>query len=108
VSRKKPPVDSSDQHDHEVVLPGGIANRGNVVLIGDAVHRPQRTTSPATHALLRHLEVVGFAGAPRFLGVDAHNREILSYIPGTPVLLPYPDWALSVDALISDAKLLRA
>jgi Phosphotransferase enzyme family len=90
------------------VLPGGIANRGKVVRIGDSVHRPQRTTSPATHALLLHLEVVGFAGAPRFLGVDAQGREILSYIPGSPVLPPYPDWALSEDALISVAKLLRA
>ena len=90
------------------MLPGGIANRGKVVRIGDSVHRPQRTTSPATHALLRHLETVGFAGAPRFLGVDAQNREILSYLPGTPALPPYPDWALSEDALISVATLLRA
>ena len=90
------------------MLPGGIANRGKVVRIGDSVHRPQRATSPATHALLRHLEMVGFAGAPRFRGVDAHNREILSYIPGSPVLPPYPEWALSQEALISVAKLLRA
>ncbi len=52
--------------------------------------------------------MVGFAGAPRFLGVDAHDREILSYIPGSPVLPPYPDWALSEDALVSVAQLLHA
>jgi hypothetical protein len=66
------------------VLPGGIANRGEVVRIGDTVHRPQRATAQATHALLQHLEAVGFDGAPRFLGVDARNREILSHISGTP------------------------
>jgi hypothetical protein len=106
VTGNRPPTDTPDQH--EVVLPGGIANRGKVVRIGDSVHRPQRTTSPATHALLQHLEMVGFAGAPRFLGVDAHDREILSYIPGSPVLPPYPDWALSEDALVSVAQLLHA
>jgi Ser/Thr protein kinase RdoA (MazF antagonist) len=94
--------------NREVVLPGGIANRGKVVRVGDSVHRPQRDTSPATHALLQHLEAVGFAGAPRFRGVDGQNREILSYVHGSPVLPPYPDWALSEDALISVARLLRA
>ena len=32
---------------------------------------PDRPTSPATHALLRHLAIEGFDGAPRFLGVDS-------------------------------------
>src|SRR5215217_3807410 len=50
----------------------------------------------------------GHPGATRFLGVDAHDREILSYIPGSPVLPPYPDWALSEDALVSVAQLLHA
>jgi len=31
-------------------------------------------------ARLRHLEAVGFTGAPRFLGIDAAGREVLSYI----------------------------
>ena len=110
MSNQRPPgdPDAADRHDHEVPLPGGIANRGKVVRIGDTVHRPQRATSPATHALLHHLERVGFDGAPRFLGVDAHGREILTYIPGTPVIPPYPDWALTDDALVSVGKLLRA
>jgi len=34
------------------------------------------------HALLRHLERVGFEGAPRLLGVDEQGREILTYISG--------------------------
>jgi hypothetical protein len=92
----------------EEVLHGGTANRGQVVRIGDTVRRPQRSTSPATHALLRHLADVGFDGAPRFLGVDDRGREMLSYLPGTPVVPPYPDWALTDDALVSVAQLLHA
>jgi Phosphotransferase enzyme family len=86
---------------------GGIANRGRVVRVGDTVRRPQRPTSPATHALLCHLAEVGFPGAPRFLGVDDEGREVLSYVPGTAVTPPYPAWALTDEALVSVAHLLR-
>jgi hypothetical protein len=60
--------------ESEQALPGGVANRGKIVRIGRTVHRPQGPTSAATHALLRHLEDVGFDGAPRFLGVDDQGR----------------------------------
>jgi hypothetical protein len=92
----------------EHVLHGGTANRGLVVRVGDTVRRPLRRTSPATHALLRHLADVGFEGAPRFLGVDDRGREVLTFLPGTPVVPPYPDWALTDGALASVAHLLRA
>ena len=91
----------------EVLLVGGTANRGQVVRIGDTVRRPRRDTSPATHALLRHLAAVGFAGAPRALGVDGEGREVLSYVPGTAVTPPFPEWALTDEALVSVAHLLR-
>ena len=91
----------------EEVLHGGTANRGQVVRVGDTVRRPQRSTSGATHALLRHLADVGFEGAPRFLGVDDLGREVLSFLPGTPVVPPYPDWALTDEALAGVADLLR-
>jgi len=91
-----------------VPLAGGLANRGHVVRVGETVRRPQRVTSPATHALLRHLEAVGFDGAPRFLGVDPQGREVLTYLPGTTPVRPYPDWALTDEALVSVAGLLRA
>jgi hypothetical protein len=94
-------------HEPEVLLLGGIANRGRVVRVGDTVRRPLRPTSPATHALLRHLDGVGFTGAPRFLGVDEQGREALSYVPGTAVTPPYPRWALTDEALTSVAHLLR-
>jgi hypothetical protein len=92
----------------EEVLHGGTANRGQVVRVGDTVRRPRRSTSPATHALLRHLADVGFDGAPRYLGVDDRGREVLSFLPGTPIVAPYPDWALTDEALVGVAHLLRA
>ena len=91
----------------EVLLLGGIANRGHVVRIGDTVRRPLRATSAATHALLRHLADVGFLGAPRFLGVDDQGREVLSYVPGDAITPPYPAYALTDDALVSVARLVR-
>ena len=90
----------------EVPLPGGIANRGLVVRVGDTVRRPQRATSPATQALLGHLATVGFDGAPRFLGVDERDREVLTFVPGDAITPPYPDWALTDAALRSVAELL--
>jgi hypothetical protein len=51
---------------------------------GDRVLRPAGPWTPAVHALLRHLERVGFRAAPRVVG-DGHDdqgREILSWIPG--------------------------
>src|SRR3712207_5306733 len=90
--------------ESEVLLVGGTANRGRVVRVGDTVRRPQRATSPATHALLRHLADVGFDGAPRFLGVDEQAREVLSYVPGTAITPPYPAWALTDQALVSRSE----
>ena len=98
----------TDQFHPEVTLVGGTTNRGLVVRVGNSVRRPLRTTSPATHALLRHLADVGFDGAPRFLGVDESGREVLSYVPGRAVTPPYPRWALTDEALVSVAGLLRA
>jgi Phosphotransferase enzyme family len=96
-----------EDSEPEVVLVGGTANRGQVVLVGDTVRRPQRPTGPATHALLRHLADVGFEGAPRFVGADDQGREVLSYVPGTAITPPCPEWALTDDALTSVAHLLR-
>jgi hypothetical protein len=95
------------RHEPEVLLHGGMTNAGRVTRVGDTVRRPWRPTSPATHALLDHLEQVGFDGAPRFLGADERGREVLSYIPGQAAIEPYPDWALTTEALISVAALLR-
>jgi Ser/Thr protein kinase RdoA (MazF antagonist) len=91
----------------ETQLLGGTANRGLVVRVGDTVRRPLRPSSMATHALLEHLERMGFEGAPRLLGIDAQGREVLSYLPGETVTSPYPDWSMTDEALDSVAHLLR-
>ena len=89
------------------VLRGGNANRGLVVRVGDTVRRPQHRWSAATHALLLHLEDVGFEGAPRFLGVDAAGREVLRYVEGDVPVQPYAPAALGDAALAGLAGLLR-
>lgn len=91
----------------EIPLRGGTANRGRVHRVGDTVRRPLRPTTPAVHALLRHLERVGFDGAPRVLGVDDDGREVLTYIPGQAVTAPAPVWGLTDAALRSVGRLLR-
>ena len=99
---------SQTAHSEEIVLPGGMTNAGLVCRVGDTVRRPQRRTSPATVALLTHLERVGFEGAPHYLGVDHLGREVLSYIPGQAAIHPYAGWMLEDEALISVAELLRS
>jgi hypothetical protein len=89
------------------ILRGGYTNAGRVLRVGDTVRRPWRETSPATAALLEHLERVGFDGAPRFLGTDTEGRETLSYLAGDAALEPYEPWALADEALVSVAQLLR-
>jgi Ser/Thr protein kinase RdoA (MazF antagonist) len=92
----------------ETLLLGGTANRGLVVRVGDTVRRPLRASSAATHALLEHLDRVGFTGAPTLLGMDSQGREVLSYVPGETVTSPYPAWSMTGEALDSVARLLRS
>jgi hypothetical protein len=69
-------------------LPGGKQRRLGggtltpVVRVGDTVRRPTGRWSWAVHALLLHLEAVGFERAPRLLGIDDAGREVLSFLPG--------------------------
>jgi hypothetical protein len=64
----------------EEPLSGG--NTGVVVRVGDTVRRQAGHWTPAVHALLDHLESVGFDAAPRALGTDALGREVASYLEG--------------------------
>jgi hypothetical protein len=89
----------------EQLLDGG--NISQVVRTGDTVHRQVAQWSPAVHGLLRHLERQGFNGAPRFLGIDASGREILSYIPGEVGSYPLPPYMWSDSALIDAGRMLR-
>lgn len=94
--------------DSEEKLTGGNVNE--VVRIGDVVHR-STPGSTYIHDLLRYLEAQGFVGAPRYLGMDAHGHERLSFLPGDVPGNAYPDcdpliW--SDEALVHTARLLRA
>jgi hypothetical protein len=61
------------------------------------------------HAVLRHLERVGFDGAPRVLGTDEQGREVLSYLDGDTVgdSVPWPAWVSSDDTLVQVGAWLR-
>lgn len=90
-----------------VPLLGGTANQGLVHRVGNTVRRPLRPTAASTHALLRHLEDIGFGGAPRVLGIDDAGREVLTFVPGDAVTAPPPAWGLTDSALRSVGELLR-
>ena len=76
--------------DEEIPLEGGNLTEG-VVRVGDTVRRPCRPSSDLTHAVLLHLEEVGFRHAPRFLGIDEQGREILTFAPGRTIWPHEPD-----------------
>jgi hypothetical protein len=61
-------------------MPGGFVNE--VVRKGGTVRRHQSQNAEFVHALLELFGRHSWAGAPRFLGIDSADREILSYLPG--------------------------
>jgi Phosphotransferase enzyme family len=97
---------SPSQGPQELELTGGIANRGLVLRVGNTVRRPGSTANAGVHALLHHLERVGFDGAPRYLGKDENDRDVLTYVDGEVPIAPHPSWALTDDALVTVAVLL--
>lgn len=64
------------------------------VRVGDTVRKPFQPWTPAVHAVLRHLEGLGFDGAPRSRGLDERGRQVLSFLPGETVgdQRPWPAW----------------
>ncbi|NUW39007.1 phosphotransferase [Nonomuraea rhodomycinica] len=90
----------------EIPLAGGDVTEG-VVRVGDTVRRPVGPNAPLVHALLRHLEDVGFAGSPRFLGIDAAGREVLTFVPGEVAGRPRPAWVADEGRLASVGRLVR-
>jgi Phosphotransferase enzyme family len=63
--------------------------------------------SRRVHDLLRHLTNVGFDGAPRFLGIDDHGREMLGFIDGEVTVDRPPHGVYTDEALTAAARLLR-
>ncbi|MEV4279103.1 aminoglycoside phosphotransferase family protein [Actinoplanes xinjiangensis] len=77
-----------------------------VIRIGDTVRRPMHPWSPTVHELLHHLERTGFEYAPRVLGIDEADREVLTWLDGES---GGDAWAKVVtdDGLAAMARLLR-
>ena len=73
------------------------------VRVGDTVRRPLRSTSAATHALLRHLEEVGSTAPPGSWASTTAAARCSATSPARPVVPPYPDWALTDEALVGVA-----
>jgi hypothetical protein len=88
-------------------LSGGLANQGQVVRIGDTVRRPAGLHSEAVTNLLDHLRRSGFDAAPAVLGKDLEGRDLYKWIDGDVPIPPFPTWALTDEALISTASLIR-
>jgi hypothetical protein len=88
-------------------IPYDGANVESVVRIGDTVRRTTGPWTPSVHALLKHLELEGFAGAPRVLGLDEQGREILTRIPGVAGFRPWPEAVRTSEALRSAGLLIR-
>jgi hypothetical protein len=97
---------ADDAGQDEIPLAGGDVTEG-VVRVGDTVRRAVGPHSPLVHALLAHLESVGFEGAPRFLGIDSSGREVLSYIDGEVAGRPRPPWIADETRLASVGRLVR-
>jgi hypothetical protein len=89
--------------DEEIVLTGG--RNTLVVRVGDTIRRPLKVDSERIHALLRYFERCGFAGAPRFLGLDAQGRAILSFIEGFAP--SHNGFELSEEGVRAGARLVR-
>ena len=88
----------------EEKLAGGAQTAG-VVRVGATVRRPLHARSDYVHELLGHLERAGFAGAPRFLGIDDQGREMLTYFKGE-VLVGSPV-RMSDEQIISASRLIQ-
>lgn len=74
--------------DEEERLAGG--NVSQVWRVGETVRKRGATCDAGVQALLRHLEAVGFRGAPRAMGSDERERSVVSYVPGETYDYPMP------------------
>jgi hypothetical protein len=88
----------------EEILQGGV---NTVVRVGATVRRPVGPWTPTVHALLGHLALRGFAGAPRARGFDERGREVLDFVEGDVLTYPLSPDVISADALRSVGRLLR-
>ena len=96
-----------DPDEPEIPLLGGDVTEG-LVRVGGTVRRAPSRNAAYVHALLDHLEAKGFEGAPRYLGIDASGREVVTFIEGEVAGRPHPDWLADEARIASVARLVRA
>ena len=90
----------------EELLRGGFVTE--VVRVGDTVRRRPGRNSVFAHRVLDLLEQAGWAGAPRFLGLDEQGREVLSFLDGYVAWQPRQLAEVGTDGSIAAAaELLR-
>lgn len=94
-----------DIEQGEERLAGGTVTP--IVRVGATVRRATGAWSARVHELLRHLQAVGFDGAPRFLGIDEQGRETLTFIAGEVTTDRPPAGMYTDEALTAAATLLR-
>lgn len=87
----------------EIPLLGGSLT--SPVRVGDFVRRRVGPWAPAVHAVLRHLEAVGFDGAPRVIDLNDKD-ELLTFIEGRPGVRPRPPALLEDHGLANLGRLL--
>lgn len=90
----------------ERILPGGLINKEQIVLVAGTVRRPSHPNRRAQLALLAHLNEEGFP-APVWRGTDDDGRDMFDFIEGDVPLPPFPEWSLTAETLESVAVLLR-
>ena len=98
--------DTDGEDATSVELPKGDVTEG-VVRVGATARRPRQAQSPFVEAYLRHLEAVGFDGAPRFLGVDDRGRDVLDYVEGDVPGAPPEAWACTDEVVAGIGRLVR-
>ncbi|RLQ90059.1 aminoglycoside phosphotransferase family protein [Planomicrobium sp. Y74] len=94
-----------EEGNSEEKLVGG--NVSDVYRLGKTVRREMKPESPQIHQLLNHLEKKGYHYAPKFLGMDDKDREILTFIEGVAGNYPLKKYMLSDDSLKEIGKMLR-
>ncbi|MFH9347799.1 phosphotransferase [Kitasatospora sp. NPDC017646] len=91
------------------MIEDGATDKGSVTTVrrvGETIRRPVGEWTPAVHALLAHLEAVGFTRAPRVLGVDGTD-EVLSLLHGEPAFGPWPSLLRSTAGIAELGRWLR-
>jgi hypothetical protein len=87
-------------------LAGGFINQ--VVRIGDTVRRSGASQTGFIVPLLQFFESQGWSGAPRFLGIDEQDRQVLSFIEGlVPIEPEIPRPFMTDEALAAVARMVR-